>query len=499
MPDMVRRDDRPGGAIDRRRFTRRLALLGLGLPAAAGLIAACGGPSVSPTAAPAKSAAEPTKPAAAPTTAPAATAALAAKPAAATKPAAAATTAPAATAPAKAGPVVEISLATDWTEGARGETMKQAVPEFEKQNAKYRLKVEPIGGDYYDKLAVQIAGGTAADVMLFSGAFFLNFQQKGAFADITPRLKTLNVDLAKFTSVPKVFEAEGKQYGMPFQLTITTWYANVDMFEKAGVPLPKEGWTWDELLDTATKLTKAGEKQFGVWMLNSAESFWGPLMLSAGGNLFNKDQTKTAFADGNGFEGFKFAVELVTKHKVSPSPAESKALALPETSNLFAAGRTAMAAGNSGSVGFLTSVVKDRFRWQPIPQPVYPKTGQWRTTFNDQPHVVNAKAKDLDGAVALAVFMASEFVQGLVAVQRGSTPVLRNLQTSDAYLKPPPANMQQIGKNLAKAEDLNFTANWLEWWRAFHAETDKAFIGESAPEEAFKKAIEAGDKVLAKK
>jgi multiple sugar transport system substrate-binding protein len=468
-----------------RRFSRRLALVGLGLPVAAGLLAACGGPTASPTAAPgkpaeSKPAAEPTKPAA---------------PAAATKPAAT----PAAAAPAKAGAAAEISLATDWTEGARGETMKQAVPAFEKQNAKYKLKVEPIGGDYYDKLSVQIAGGTAADVMLFSGAFFLNFQQKGAFADITPLVKALNVDLTRFTSVPKVFEAEGKQYGMPFQLTITTWYANVDMFEKAGVALPKEGWTWDDFLETAKKLTKPEEKQYGMFMTNSAESRWGPLMLSAGGNWFNKDHTKTAFADGEGFEGFKFAVELVTKHKVTPTPAEAKALAAPNTSDLFAAGRTAMTAANSGAVGSLTNLVKDRFRWQPIPQPVSPKNGRMRTTFNDQPHVINARAKDVDGAVALAVFMSGEFVQGLIAAQRGSTPVLRSLQTSEAYLKSPPANMQQIGKNLEKAEDLNFTANWLEWWRAFHAETDKAFIGEATPEDAFKKAIEAGDKVLAKK
>jgi ABC-type glycerol-3-phosphate transport system substrate-binding protein len=60
------------------------------------------------------------------------------------------------------------------------------VPEFEKQNPKYKLKVEPIGGDYYDKLAVTIAGGTASDVMLFSGAFFLNFQQKGALPTSRP-------------------------------------------------------------------------------------------------------------------------------------------------------------------------------------------------------------------------------------------------------------------------------------------------------------------------
>jgi multiple sugar transport system substrate-binding protein len=477
----------PATIVNPRRVSRRLALLGLGMPALAGLLAACGG------SAPATSA-----PAAQPTAAKSEAKAGATAPAAAATPATTPAAAAQATAPAKAGAVTEISLATDWTEGARGETLKQAVPEFEKQNAQYKLKIEPIGGDYYDKLSVQLAGGTASDVMLFSGAFFLNFQQKGAFADITPHLKTLNVDLSKFTTVPAVFEAEGKQYGMPFQLTITTWYANIDMFEKAGVPLPKEGWNWDEMLDAAKKLTKPEEKQYGIWMRNSAESVWGPLMLSAGGNWFNQDHTKTAFADGNGFDGFKFSVELVTTHKVSPTPAESKTLETPATTNLFATGNVAMSPANSGAVGSLASLVGDRFRWQPIPQPVYPKTGQWRTTFNDQPHVINAQAKDIEGATKLIVFMADEFVQGLVAKFRGSTPVLRSLQQTDDYLKSPPPNMQQVEKNLGKAEDLDFTATWLEWWRAFHAESDKAFIGEASPEDAFKLAIEAGDRVLAK-
>src|SRR5438093_8974746 len=178
MSETTRRINPTAGAVSR-RFSRRLALVGLGLPVA-GLLAACGGPAAAPTAATGKPAES--KPAAEPRTAPAATTKPAGTPAATTKPAAT----PAAAAPTKAGAAVEISLATDWTEGARGETLKQAVPEFEKQNARYKLKVEPIGGDYYDKLSVQIAGGTAADVMLFSGAFFLNFQQKGAFADITP-------------------------------------------------------------------------------------------------------------------------------------------------------------------------------------------------------------------------------------------------------------------------------------------------------------------------
>jgi multiple sugar transport system substrate-binding protein len=391
---------------------------------------------------------------------------------------------------------VEITLATDWTETARGEILKQAIPEFERQFSQYKVKVEAIGGDYFDKLAVEFAGGTAADVILMSGALFLNFQEKGAFADITPHLDALNVDLTKYTLVPDVFQVGSKQYGMPFQLTITTWYANIDMFEQAGVDLPMEGWTWDDMLEVAKQLTKPDQDQYGIWMQNSAESFWGPLVLSAGGNWMNQDNTKTALADGDGFEGFKFAVELVTEHKVSPTPAESVAMATSATDNLFAAGVTAMTPANSGAVGNFTNLIGDRFRWQPIPQPVYPPTGELRTTFNDQPHVVNANAKDVEGATQLAVFMAGEVVQGLIAEQRGSTPVLRDLQQSEQYLAPPPPNMEQISRNLLSAEDLGFTRNWLEWYRAIHSETDLAFIGEASPEEAFENAIAAGDRVL---
>jgi multiple sugar transport system substrate-binding protein len=391
----------------------------------------------------------------------------------------------------------ELTLATDWTEGARKSILEQAVAEFQTQFPQYTVTVEPIGGDYFDALSVQLAGGTAADVMLFSGAFFVNFQQQGAFADLTPHLQALNVDLARYTSVPEVFQPGDVTYAMPFQLTITTWYANIDMFEAAGVPLPTDGWTWDEMLEAAKALTIPDQNQFGVLMENSAESQWGPLVLSAGGNWMNADRTKTALADGNGFEGFKFAVELVTEHKVSPTPAESVAMATAATDNPFIAGRTAMAAMNSSAVGNLATVVGDRFRWQPIPQPAYPATGEVRTTFNDQPHVVNANARDLEGATQLAVFMAGEFVQGLIAEQRGSTPVLRELQQSERYLAPPPPNMEQILKTLEFAEDLGFTRNWLEWYLAIESATDLAFIGEATPEEAFENAIAAGDAVLA--
>ena len=391
----------------------------------------------------------------------------------------------------------EITLATDWTDGARGAVLEKALPEFESQFPEYTVKVEPIGGDYFDKLSVQLAGGTAADVMLFDGIFFLNFAEQGAFANIKPNLEELGVDLSNYTNVPSVFTSGDELYGMPFQLTIATWFANTTQFEEAGVPLPEEGWTWDDMIEAAKALTNADERRYGIRSNNDSMHFWGPLVLSAGGNWLSEDGTKTALGDGNGFDGFKLAIDLIHEHKVAPSPADAAGMQTTQASEPFSAGFVAMSVGNSGNVGRYRIEVADRFVWQPIAQPAYPADGTVRTTFNDQPHVVNANAEDVMGATQLAVFLASEYVQGLIAVDRGSTPVFRNLQESESYLSPPPENMQQINANLALAEEVPFNRPWLEWVRAIEAAADLAFIGEASAEDAFEQAIAAGDAVLA--
>jgi multiple sugar transport system substrate-binding protein len=405
---------------------------------------------------------------------------------AATSPVPAASTAPAAAA-------VELHYATDWTSGVRGKTQVAAVQQFGQQFPKYRIVVDPIVGDYYEKLSTQINSGTVADIMLFSGAFFLKFQQSGAFADISPYLSSLKVNLKDYTIVPGVSQAAGKVYGMPFQLTVVTWYANMDMFQKAAVALPEAGWNWNDLLTVAQKLTNPDQKQWGIRMANSVEGGWGPLVLSAGGHFLNQDQTKTAFMDGDGLDGFQFAADLVTKYRVAPSPAESKAL----PGDLFQNNHVAIIPANSSSVGGYTTSINSRFRWEPIPQPAYPKTNKVVTTFNDQPNLIAKQSKDVEGAVQFAVFMAGDYVQGLIADDRGSTPVLRTLQQSDRYLKSPPPNVAQVVKNLAYAVDLDFVPNWLAWDTAVQDKANLAFTGQDTAAGALKQAISAGDQALA--
>ena len=49
---------------------------------------------------------------------------------------------------------------------------------------------------------------------------------------------------------------DGKQYLLPKDFSPLAVYYNKKLFDAAGVAYPKDGWTWDEFLDTAQKLTK---------------------------------------------------------------------------------------------------------------------------------------------------------------------------------------------------------------------------------------------------
>ncbi|WP_284645401.1 ABC transporter substrate-binding protein [Paenibacillus silviterrae] len=77
--------------------------------------------------------------------------------------------------------------------------------------------------------------------------------------DMSQLAKKHNLDLNKFAkpNIDWVRELgpKGEIYGIPFDLNHMALFYNKDLFDKRGVPYPKEGITWDELYDLAKKLT----------------------------------------------------------------------------------------------------------------------------------------------------------------------------------------------------------------------------------------------------
>jgi ABC-type glycerol-3-phosphate transport system substrate-binding protein len=76
--------------------------------------------------------------------------------------------------------------------------------------------------------------------------------------DMTELIKKHNVDLSRFE--PTLIDAikqlgDGKIYGLPVYNERMALYYNKDLFDKFGVPYPKDGMTWEEIADLSKKLS----------------------------------------------------------------------------------------------------------------------------------------------------------------------------------------------------------------------------------------------------
>src|SRR4029450_7355322 len=101
--------------------------------------------------------------------------------------------------------------------------------------------------EYGTKLLTQMAAGTAPDVFQVGDGDVAKFVQKGGVEDLEPFMAADKMDKSIFfDGVFKVGVVNGKTYLLTKDFSPLVLYYNKDMFQKAGVEPPKEGWTWND-------------------------------------------------------------------------------------------------------------------------------------------------------------------------------------------------------------------------------------------------------------
>jgi multiple sugar transport system substrate-binding protein len=395
----------------------------------------------------------------------------------------------------------EVRFATDWVEGARGATIETALQRFPELQPDINVVLEPIGGDYFDRLQIQFSGGTVADVILFEGVLALEYINEGLIADLAPTLESLNIDFAKWRPGPvDIFLQEGKVYALPFQLTPAIWVYNKTLFQERGVPEPDDTWDWADALDAAMALTDA-PNSYGFWARVDLNHGFGSMGLTNSEvHWVNDDLTHTNFDDPGFAEAIRWVIASVHEHKVSPQPAEVEGLLTAGVTNLFVSGKIGMNPVNAGSVGSFTRDVGDRFEWDIMPTPKGPLTGRGGGLWNDQPHVVTSGALDrnvLAQATELVLYLAGDEVQGNIAKDRGSCPTVAAIQESETYMAPPPNNMKVIIDELKNQVGPKYFPRYLEWHNAINKEFELGLIGERDADATIEAMVVEGDKILA--
>ncbi|MDQ1913460.1 extracellular solute-binding protein [Paenibacillus sp. GD4] len=105
-----------------------------------------------------------------------------------------------------------------------------------------------------------LSTGNAPDIIFTSNFSLMHFRTLQYPIPLDPEMKRSNLDLAKFD--PVVIDAlrkygdNGEIYALPFTMNLGVLFYNKDIFDRFGVPYPKESSTWEDILELSKKLTR---------------------------------------------------------------------------------------------------------------------------------------------------------------------------------------------------------------------------------------------------
>lgn len=213
------------------------------------------------------------------------------------------------------------------------------VQAFQQKHPNITIEVQTASYDqYFTKLQTAIAGGTAPDTFELNYENFVSYSSAGSLLDLSS-LASGDADFKAETYYPRayeVFQAGGKQYGLPETFSDVLLFYNKDLFDAKGVAYPTADWTWKDELAAAQKLT---DKAKGVWGDFQPIQFWEfyKVLAQNGGQFFSADKTKATFNDAKGVEAASWLVDKVGK--VMPTDAQ---MGGQDDTALFKAGKLAM-------------------------------------------------------------------------------------------------------------------------------------------------------------
>ena len=189
----------------------------------------------------------------------------------------------------------------NWWHIANNEPLKgiwkNAADQYHAQHPNVTIKITVLENEAFKaKLTTAMQAGKPPDVFQSWGGGTMQEQARaGLIKDITEPTKswinTLN------PAGVKLYQIDGKQYGVPYNLGVVGVWYNKKLFKKAGIDGPPS--TWDEFLADVQKLKSAGITPLAVGEKDKWPGmfWWANLSLRIAG----KDAMAKAATDGSAF------------------------------------------------------------------------------------------------------------------------------------------------------------------------------------------------------
>jgi multiple sugar transport system substrate-binding protein len=179
---------------------------------------------------------------------------------------------------------------TWWGSTERHELTNQVLELYQQEHPDVQIASEYTGWDgYWEKLATQVAGGNAPDLIQMDYRYLSEYVSRGTLLDLQPYVgDTINLDDFNEALLASG-QVDGGLYGVSLGGNVQMLVANTAMLEEAGISLP-ETWSWEEFASVAQELSDAlGEGVYGTMDGGGSEPWLELFLRQRGKQLYTED------------------------------------------------------------------------------------------------------------------------------------------------------------------------------------------------------------------
>lgn len=249
--------------------------------------------------------------------------------------------------------------------------------------------------------------------------------------DMTELVKQQKVDLNKFepTLIDGItLSGDGKLYALPLTNMVQVMFYNQSIFDKFGVPYPKNGMFWDETMGIAQKLTRLEEgKQYLGFLASPAHMLRGNQLSQP---YLDPATDKPTFLN----ETWKTLMQTYFLNPASDERYKSRVTALkrfPTRTHFTETQEIAMFVFNSQ---FPFTVPKDMasIQWNLASLPTFPDRPNIGSAATPFTMAITSISRNKEAALRAIDFLTSPENQ-LEYSKQGIMPVIRDSQVKQAY------------------------------------------------------------------
>lgn len=315
-------------------------------------------------------------------------------------------------------------LRMTWWGGAdRARRTNEAIAAYTRRNPALRIDTDSVGwNDYWPRLATQVAGGNAPDLIQMDYRYIFEYARRNALRPLDGFMPeplaigdfgAANLDSGK---------VDGKLYGVAMGLNSTAMFYDRTAIEALGFAAPDHTTSWTQFAELAIAITKKANRR-GFWGVQDAgyvEPAFEVWLRQRGKRLYD-DAGKLGFARDDAAEWFDFWDKLRKAGGSVLGEVQALDKGTPETS-VMTTGRAAMVFSHSNLLVAWQGVNKNKLGMTPFPRG--DKPGQYYKPSMQMS--IAATAANPQEAAKVINFLATDPEAGnILQVERGVPPSAR--------------------------------------------------------------------------